>query len=136
MTLSIARGSALGQRPILDRATNGEDWQPGTASTPCTTAAPLFALAFLLNILFAGVTFILLGLAVAWSGEYSGWLGWAVVVAGVGSVPIDSVQAYTGKFIGFTRIATIIFPTLIMLWVVGTSVLVWRKAASASREIS
>jgi hypothetical protein len=30
-----------------------------------------FALASLFNILFAGVTFILLGLAVAWSGEYS-----------------------------------------------------------------
>src|SRR5918995_3440297 len=29
-----------------------------------------FALASLFNILFAGVTFILLGLAVAWSGEY------------------------------------------------------------------
>ena len=30
-----------------------------------------FALASLFNILFSGVTFILLGLAVAWSGEYS-----------------------------------------------------------------
>jgi hypothetical protein len=35
-----------------------------------------FAVAALFNILFAGVTFILLGLAVAWSGEYPGWLGW------------------------------------------------------------
>ena len=34
-----------------------------------------FAIAALFNILFAGVTFILLGLAVAWSGEYPGWLG-------------------------------------------------------------
>ena len=89
-----------------------------------------FALAALFNILFAGVTFILLGLAVAWSGEYPGWLGWVVV--GVGSVPVGLVQAYTGESIGFTMIATIIFPTLITLWVVGMCVLVWRKASSFS----
>src|SRR5215216_5158525 len=87
-----------------------------------------FALAALFNILFAGITFILLGLAVAWSGEYPVWLGWVVVVAGVGSVLVGLVQAYTGESIGFTRIATIIFPTIITLWVVGMSVLVWRKA--------
>ena len=91
-----------------------------------------FALAALFNILFAGVTFILLGLAVAWSGEYAGWLGWMVVVAGVGSVPVGLVQAYTGESIGFTRIATIIFPTIITLWVVVMSVLMWRKASSVA----
>src|SRR5918997_1552924 len=94
-----------------------------------------FAVASLFNILFAGVTFILLGLAVAWSGEYPRWLGWVVVVAGVGSVPVGLVQAYTGESIGFTRIATIIFPTIITLWVVGMSVLLWRKATSTSGRI-
>src|SRR5215213_9279531 len=87
-----------------------------------------FALAALFNILFAGVTFILLGLAVAWSGEYPRWLGWVAVVAGVGSVPVGLVQAYMGESIGFTRIATIIFPTIITLWVVVMSVLILRKA--------
>src|SRR5215211_859730 len=90
-----------------------------------------FALASLFNILFAGVTFILLGLAVASSGEYPGWLGWVVVVAGVGSVPVGLVQAYMGESIGFTRIATIIFPTTITLWVVVMSVLLWRKAGKS-----
>jgi hypothetical protein len=90
-----------------------------------------FALAALFNILFAGVTFILLGLAVASSGEYPGWLGWVVVVAGVGSVPVGLVQAYMGESIGFTRIATIIFPTIITLWVVVMSVLLWRKAGKS-----
>ena len=89
-----------------------------------------FALAALFNILFAGVTFILFGLAVAWSDEYPGWLGWVVVLAGIGSVPVGLVQAYTGESIGFTRIATIIFPTIITLWVVVMSVLLWRKAKS------
>src|SRR5215204_2615614 len=95
-----------------------------------------FALASLFNILFAGVTFILLGLAVAWSGEYPVWLGWVVVVAGVGSVLVGLVQAYTGESIGFTRIATIIFPTIITLWVAGMSVLVWRMASSRSGEMA
>src|ERR671916_3246589 len=95
-----------------------------------------FSLAALFNILFAGVTFILLGLAVAWSGKYPGWLGWVVVVAGVGSVPVGLLQAYTGESIGFTRIATIIFPTIITLWVVVMSVLLWRKAASTSGGMS
>src|SRR5215211_7532970 len=95
-----------------------------------------FALASLFNILFAGVTFILLGLAVAWSGEYPVWLGWVVVVAGVGSVLVGLVQAYTGESIGFTRIATIIFPTIITLWVVGMSVLLWRMASSRSGEMA
>jgi hypothetical protein len=95
-----------------------------------------FALASLFNILFAGVTFILLGLAVAWSGEYPGWLGWVAAVAGVGSVPVGLVQAYTGESIGFTRIATIIFPTIITLWVVGMSVLVWRKAGRRTERPS
>jgi len=94
-----------------------------------------FALAALFNILFAGVTFILLGLAVAWSGEYPVWLGWVVVVAGVGSMLVGLVQAYTGESIGLTRIATIIFPTIITLWVVGMSVLVWQKAPSSSGEM-
>ncbi len=96
-----------------------------------------FALAALFNILFAGVTFILLGLAVALSGEYPGWLGWVVVIAaGVGSVPVGLVQAYTGESIGFTRIATIIFPTIITLWVVGMSVLLLRKAGRRTERPS
>jgi hypothetical protein len=58
------------------------------------------------------------------------------VVAGVGSVPVGLVQAYTGESIEVTMIATIIFPTFITLWVVGMSVLIWRKAASTNGEKS
>ena len=92
-----------------------------------------FALAALFNLLFAGVTFILFGLAVAWSGAYPRWLGWVVVVAGIGSVPVGLVQAYTGESVSFTRIATIIFPTIITLWVVGMSVLIFRREARGKR---
>ena len=45
-----------------------------------------FALAALFNILFAGVTFILYGLVVAWSRTYPCWLGRIVALAGAGSI--------------------------------------------------
>ncbi|HSH23559.1 MAG TPA: hypothetical protein VK975_05805, partial [Acidimicrobiales bacterium] len=45
-----------------------------------------FALASLFNLLFAGVTFILFGLAVALGDVYSRWSGWVVAGAGVGSI--------------------------------------------------
>jgi hypothetical protein len=92
-----------------------------------------FALAALFNILFAGVTFILYGLAVAWSRVYPRWLGWVVVVAGIGSVAAGLVQAYAGEATTVTRVLTIIFPTVITLWLVGMSMLVWRRASTLGR---
>jgi hypothetical protein len=86
-----------------------------------------FTLAALFNILFAGVTFILYGLAVALSGAYARGLGWVAVVAGVGSLPVGVVQAYAGESLAFTRVATIIFPTIITLWVAWMGVLLLRK---------
>src|SRR4030095_15973700 len=44
-----------------------------------------FALAALFNVLFAGVTFVLYGLAVAWSRRYPSWLGWVAVAGRVGA---------------------------------------------------
>jgi hypothetical protein len=88
-----------------------------------------FALAALFNILFAGVTFILYGLAVAWSRVYPRWLGWVVVVAGVGSVVAGLVQAYAGESTTATRVLTIIFPTVITLWLAGMSTLLLKAPA-------
>jgi hypothetical protein len=88
-----------------------------------------FALAALFNILFAGVTFILYGLAVAWSRMYPRWLGWVVVVAGMGSVVAGLVQAAAGEPTTVTRVLTIIFPTVITLWLVGMSTLLLKAPA-------
>jgi hypothetical protein len=77
-----------------------------------------FALAALFNILFAGVTFIFYGLAVAWSRTYPRWLGWSVVVAGAGSILAGLIQAAAGEPTTITRVLTIIFPTVITLWLV------------------
>jgi hypothetical protein len=95
-----------------------------------------FALAALFNILFAGVTFILYGLAVAWSRTYPRWLGWIVVVAGVGSVVAGLIQATAGEPIAVTRVLTIIFPTVITLWLVEMNLLILRKAPALERAIT
>jgi hypothetical protein len=91
------------------------------------------ALAALFNILFAGVTFILYGLAVAWSRQYPRWLGWVAVVAGIGSVAAGLLQAAVGEPTTLSRVLTIIFPTVITLWLVDMNVLVLRRAASLER---
>jgi hypothetical protein len=88
-----------------------------------------FALAALFNILFAGVTFILYGLAVAWSRVYPRWLGWVVVVAGIGSVAAGLVQASAGESTTVTRVLTIVLPTVITLWLAGMSILLLKAPA-------
>jgi hypothetical protein len=94
-----------------------------------------FALGTLFYILFAGVTFVLLGLAVAWSGTYPPWLGWAAVVAGVGSLVVGLVQAQVGETNAATRIPGIVFPTVITLWLAWMGVLVLRTAAALERAL-
>lgn len=93
-----------------------------------------FALASLFNILFAGVTFGLYGIAVVLSRIYPRWLGWVVVVAGGGSVVAGLIQAAAGTPTPVTRVLTIIFPTIITLWLAVMGVLVWRRAASLEAD--
>jgi Domain of unknown function (DUF4386) len=90
-----------------------------------------FALAGLFNLSFAGVPFILLGLAVALSGVYPRWFGWLAALAGLGSVAAGLVQAFTGEPTVASLILTIIGPTIISLWVIIIGVLMARRAARA-----
>jgi hypothetical protein len=94
-----------------------------------------FALGTLFYILFAGVTLVLLGLAVAWSRDYPRWLGWIAVVAGAGSVMVGLVQAQVGETNTVTRIPGIIFPTTITLWLAWMGVLLLRKARAPERTL-
>jgi hypothetical protein len=75
-----------------------------------------FALASLFNLVFAGVTFILFGLAVALSHAHPRGLGWVVLVAGVASIGAGLVQAFTGEPTEASRGLTIFGPTVITLW--------------------
>jgi hypothetical protein len=87
-----------------------------------------FAIASLFNILFAGVSYILLGLAVAFSGVYPRWLGWLAVAMGLGCVITGVIQALRGESSLLIKTLTIIFPTVITLWTVLLGILLWRKA--------
>lgn len=88
-----------------------------------------FAIASGFNIVFAGVTYILLGLAVALSRIYPRLLGWVAVTMGVGCIVAGVIQALTGEPTLLTKTLTIIFPTVITLWTALLGVLLWRKAA-------
>lgn len=87
-----------------------------------------FALASLFNFVFAAATFILFGLAVAFSDVYPRWLGWSVFLAGVASIAAGSIQAAVGEPTDASRILTIIGPTVITLWVLVIGFLMWGRA--------
>lgn len=94
-----------------------------------------FAVASLFNILFAGVTYILLGLAVAWSRVYPRWLGWVGVATGFGCIAAGLIQAFAGEPSTLTKTLTIIFPTLITLWTALMGGLLFRKASTLSAAV-
>jgi hypothetical protein len=87
-----------------------------------------FALAGLFNLSFAGVPFLLLGLAVVLGGAYPRWLGWTAVFAGVGSIAAGLVQMFTGEPTVTSLVLTIIGPTVISLWLIVMGVLLARRA--------
>lgn len=88
-----------------------------------------FALAGMFNLSFAGVPFVLFGLAVARSARYPRWLGWVAFAAGVGSLGAGLVQAFTGEPSTTSLILTIIGPTVIALWMLVMGALLWRRAS-------
>ena len=111
---------------ILDAVAARQLAQEWAAAPPADQAVALglvhlnetlnFALASLFNFVFAGVTFILFGLAVALSDAHPRWLGWVVLVAGVASIGAGLLQAFTGEPTEASRGLTIFGPTVITIW--------------------
>lgn len=94
-----------------------------------------FALAALFNILFAGATFILFGVATAKSRAFPGWLGWLVVIPGIGSAIVGLVQAYAGESTDLTRSLTIVFPTVITLWLATMGIVLMAQVKNRRRPL-
>ncbi len=88
-----------------------------------------FAIAGLFNMSFAGVPFILFGLAVALSHAYPRWLGWTAAIAGIGSIGAGLVQAFTGEPTMASLTLTIIGPTVISLWLLVMGILLVRNTS-------
>jgi hypothetical protein len=111
---------------ILDGVAAHQLAQEWAAAPPADQAVALgllhlnetlnFALASLFNLVFAGATFILFGLAVALSDAHPRGLGWVVLVAGVASIGAGLVQAFTGEPTEVSRVLTIFGPTVITIW--------------------
>ena len=95
-----------------------------------------FSLASLFNLVFAGTTFILFGLAVVLATGYPKWLGWIAVAAGVLSIGAGLVQAYSGEPTEESRVLTIVGPTVITLWllVVGTALIRLPRSSGTIEE--
>ena len=129
---------------ILDGVTAYQLAQEWAAAPPGDQALALglvhvnetinFALASLFNLVFAGATFLLFGLAVALSDVYPRGLGWVVVVAGAASVGAGLVQAFTGEPTEASGGLTIFGPTVITLWLLVVGILLARMGRDSARS--
>lgn len=95
-----------------------------------------FALAGLFFMSFAGVPFLLLGLAVALSNTFPRWLGWIAVAAGIFSVAGGFIQLFSGVPTNTTLVLTLIGPTVISLWLLVMGILLVRKTSHPARSAS
>jgi hypothetical protein len=100
-----------------------ESWQSAPAEQRASALASFraddsinFALLSPLNLVFAGFTFVLYGLAVAFSEVFPRWLGWIVAVAGLGGAGSGVIQANIGEPTPLTSALRIAAPTVITLW--------------------
>ncbi len=85
-----------------------------------------FALLSPFNLVFAGFTFVLYGMAGALSRIYPAWLGWLVVIAGVGGSVSGVIQAWIGEPTAVTTAIGIAAPTVITLWLLVMGLLLIR----------
>jgi hypothetical protein len=90
-----------------------------------------FALLSPLNLVFAGFTFVLFGLAAAFSDVYPRWLGWIAVAGGVGGAASGVIQAYIGEPSTITTALGIAAPTIITLWLLVMGILLLRRETGA-----
>lgn len=103
-------------------------WKPVALGLVSTNETINFALGGLFNLSFAGVPFVLFGLAVARAGSYPPWLGWVAFGAGIFSIGGGLFQSFTGTPTVISLILTIIGPTVVTLWLLVMGVLLWRRS--------
>ena len=75
-----------------------------------------FGLVVMLNVVFGGTTFVLLGLAVLRDGRLPRWSGAVLALVGLASISIGGAQASIGESPEAIEIATILTPVVFTLW--------------------
>jgi peptidoglycan/LPS O-acetylase OafA/YrhL len=121
-----------------------DEWASAPAATQSVALAMVstnetinFGLAGLFNMTFAGVPYVLFGLAVAFADTYPRWLGWVAVAAGLGSIGAAMVQMFTGEPTMASLVLTIIGPTVIAAGTFAMGILLGRwedRAATISGQ--
>jgi hypothetical protein len=91
-----------------------------------------FALLSPLNLIFAGFTFVLYGLAAALGRGCPHWPGWIVAAAGVGGTLSGTVQAFMGEPTALSSALGIVAPTVITLWLLVMGILLMRTGPQAA----
>ena len=91
-----------------------------------------FSLASLFNLVFAGATFLLFGLALAVGDDYPRWFGWVAVTAGALSIGAGLIQALAGEPTTASRTLTIVGPTVITLWLLALGTSLIRRSGGPS----
>ncbi len=80
---------------------------------------------------FFGVTFVLYGLAIAFSVGYPQWLGWGAVLSGTGDTAASMIQIYSGSPTAVAELLSLVSSLLLIGWIFAIGVLMWRRAAEA-----
>jgi len=73
-----------------------------------------------------GLTLVVFGVALLNAGKYPAWVGGFAIVQGAGSAFAGMLMAYSG-FSGLAMAISMLAASLLLLWMVGTGVLMWRK---------
>jgi hypothetical protein len=82
-------------------------------------------------ILFLGAGIFLYGLAMALGSAYPKALGWLAMLSGAGALVVGVFQALGGPEARGAETFFVLFSMLSTIWVLITSILMWRKARAA-----
>lgn len=74
--------------------------------------------------LFHGVPFLVMGVAVSLDTRYPGWSGWLGIVGGIGSIVLGGAM-----FLGSTTFLYIVFAVGVSVWMMLMGVLLWLGAS-------
>ena len=115
-----------------------DDWDAASGADKVAVEQAAFAIEhfilalFSLNVaLWAGVTFLLFGLAIMRDGRWPAALGPIGIAAGAAAVLIGGIQLFTERTTVVTHILVPLIYVVVGVWLLVTAVLWWRRAKAS-----